>query len=69
MLEDCQRMELDANDYLVPDGIDKLLMVVQKRINLTDHTFEKEAFETYFHPISRSRGESFVRYKNEEETA
>ena len=56
-------MELDAIDCLVPDGIGKLLKFIQKRINLTDHTFEKEAFDKYVHHTSCSKGESFVWYK------
>jgi len=67
--EDCQRMELKSGDYQTEDGIERLLKFIQKRINLTDYKFEQEAFEKYFHHISRTKGESIIKYKNEEETA
>ena len=62
-------MELQSGDYQTDDGIERLLNFIKKRINLTDYTFEQEAFEKYFHHISRTKGESLVKYKNEEETA
>jgi len=48
-------MELKSGDFQTEDGIERLLKFIQKRINLTDYKFEQEAFEKYFHHLSRTK--------------
>ena len=56
LLEDVQRMELNANDYRTKDGIEKLLAFLQKRINITDLNLEKEAFEDFSTRFADKKG-------------
>ena len=45
MKEDARAMEFLSTDYMVDDGVDKLLAFIRKRIHNTDLVLETEAFE------------------------
>ena len=62
-------MELDSSEYLVPDGIEKLLAFLRKRLNIRDLDMETDTFKKYFNEMMRRRGETLTKYMNAEETA
>ena len=62
-------MELDSSEYLVPDGVEKLLAFLRKRLNIRDLDMETDTFKKYFTEMMRRRGETLTKYMNAEETA
>ena len=51
------------------DGVEQLLLFLRKRLHITDLNLETEAFEKYFTHLARKKGETLMKYINEEETA
>ena len=39
-------MELDSSEYLVPDGIEKLLAFLRKRLNIRELDMETDTFKS-----------------------
>ena len=66
---DLEQMQLDVSQYCNDDGIEKYLEMIQRRIGLTSLQQETEIFKKYFHQTRRSKGESMVKYLNEDENA
>ena len=46
MSDDVRSMELNSADYLVPDGIERLLAFIKRRLNIRELDLETEAFKT-----------------------
>ena len=69
MSDDARSMELNAAEYLIPDGVEKLLAFIRKRLNIRDLDLETEAFDKYFNNMMRRKGETLTKYINAEETA
>ena len=69
MQEDARAMELLGQDFLNDDGVEQLLLFLRKRLHITDLNLETEAFEKYFTHLARKKGETLMKYINEEETA
>ena len=62
-------MELNSADYAVPDGVERLLAFIKKRLNIRELDLETEVFQKYFNSMMRKRGETLIKYINAEETA
>ena len=62
-------IELNAADYLVPDGIEKLLAFIRKRLDIHDLDLGTEAFDKYFNNMMRRKGDTLTKYINAEGTA
>ena len=69
MSDDARSMELNAGDYLLPGGVEKLLAFIRKRLNIRDLDLETEAFDKYFNNMMRRKGETLTKYINAEGTA
>ena len=69
MSDDARSMELSSADYLVDDGIEKLLELIRRRLNIRDLDLETEAFDKYFNHMMRKKGETLTKYINVEEVA
>ena len=69
MNDDARSMELNAADYMVPDGVEKLLTFIRKRLNIRDLDLETEAFDKYFNKMMRQKGETLTKYIHAEEIA
>ena len=69
MIDDVRSMELNSVDYLVPDGIERLLAFITRRLNIRELDLETEAFKKYFNGMMRKRGETLTKYINADETA
>ena len=67
--EDVLTMELDANEYLVPVAIEKLLAFLKKRLNIRELDMETDTFKKYLNDMMIRRGETLTKYMNAEETA
>ena len=44
--EDVRAMKLNSSDYQVPDGVEKLLTVIRRRLNIRELDLETEIFQT-----------------------
>ena len=66
---DFQRQEFNPESYMTLDGVERFITYVRKRLGITELQQETDAFERFFHKMGRNKGESFVHYINEEETA
>ena len=55
MSEDARSMELNAAEYMVPDGVERLLEFIRKRLNIRDLDLETEAFDRYFNKMTSKR--------------
>ena len=44
MSDDVRSMELNSADYLVPDGIERRLAFIKRRLNIRELDLETEAF-------------------------
>ena len=62
-------MELASSDYLIPDGVEKLLEFLGTRLNIRVLDLETDAFNKYFNDMMRKRGETLNKYMNAGETA
>ncbi len=69
MSEDARAMEMLGTDYMVEDGVERLLAFIRKRIHITDLNLETDAFEKYFNHLTRKKGETLMKYVNAEESA
>ena len=69
MSDDARSMELNSTEYLVPDGVERLLEFIKRRLNIRELDLETEAFKTYFNDMMRKRGDTLTKYINAEETA
>ena len=69
MSEDARSMELNAAEYMVPDGVEKLLEFIRKRLNIRDLDLETEVFDKYFNKMTRQKGETLTKYIHAEEIA
>ena len=69
MSGDARSMELNAAEYLGPDGVEKLLAFIRKRLNIRDLDLETEAFDRYFNKMTRQKGETLTKYIHAEEIA
>ena len=69
MRDGARAMELLGQDLLDDDGVEKLLSFIRKRLHITDLHLETDAFEKYFTHLARKRGETLMKYINEEDTA
>ena len=69
MSDDVRSMELNSADYAVPDGVERLLAFIKKRLNIRELDLETEVFRKYFDQMMRKRGETLIKYINAEETA
>ena len=69
MSDDVRSMELNSSEYQVPDGVERLLAFIKRRLNIRELDLETEAFKTYFNDMMRRRGETLTKYINAEETA
>ena len=67
--DDCQHVEFDSTKYRCETGVEDLLEYLRVRLNITDLQIERDAFEQYFYKIKRTRGETFLKYRNDEEAA
>ena len=55
MSEDARSMGLSAADYMTPDGVERLLEFIRKRLNIRDLDLETEAFDKYFNKMTRQK--------------
>merc|ERR1712016_551856 len=62
-------MEMNSGDYQVPDGVERLLAFIKRRLNIRELDLETEVFKKYFNDMMRKRGETLIKYINAEETA
>ena len=69
MSDDARSIELNAGGYQIPDGVERLLALIRKRLNIRDLDLETEAFDKYFNHRNRKRDETLNKYTNGEETA
>ena len=69
MSDGARSMEISSSDYLVDDGVERLLSFIRKRLNIRDIAWETDAFETYVNHMMRKRGETLMKYINVEDTA
>ena len=69
MSDDARNIELSAGGYQAPDGVERLLALIRKRLNIRDLDPETEAFDTYFNHMTRTRCETLNKYTNAEGTA
>ena len=69
MSDDVRSMELNAADYLVPDGVEQLLAFTRKRLSIRELDLETEAVQNYVNDMLRKRGETLTTYINAEETS
>ena len=69
MSDDARSMELNAAEYMVPDGVEQLLAFIRKRLNIRDLDLETEAFDRYFNKMTRQKGETLTKYIHAEEIA
>ena len=67
--EDLERIEFNAMDYQVQNGVDMWIQFLQKRINITDQSQEVAAFEEYFYKLKRTRGQTLLKYDHEEQAS
>ena len=51
MSGDARSMELNAAEYLIPDGVEKLLACIRKMLNIRDLDLETGAFDKYFNTM------------------
>ena len=69
MSDDARSMEFNAGDDLLPDGVEKLLAFIRKRLKIRDLDLETEAFDKYFNKMIRRNGETLTKYIHAEEIA
>ena len=69
MLADAQAMELSSSAFQTEDGIERLLKLIQTRLNITDFQLETESFSKLFDKLERRRGDTITKYINAEEAA
>ena len=67
--EDVRSMELNSAEYQTPDGVERLLAFIKKRLNIRELDLETEVFKKYFDGIVRKRGETLIKYTHAEEQA
>ena len=60
-------MELNAAEYYAPDGVERLLDFIQKRLDIRELDLETEDFKKQFDDIVRKRGETLIKYIHAEE--
>ena len=69
MSDDVRSMEMNSAEYQVPDGVERLLAFIKRRLNIRELDLETEVFKKYFNDMMRKRGETLTKYINAEETA
>ena len=69
MSDDVRSMELNSAEYATPDGVERLLAFIKKRLNIRELDLETEVFKKYFDGIVRKRGETLIKYIHAEEQA
>ena len=69
MSDDTRSMELKPSEYLVDDGVENILELIRKRLNIRDLDLETEVFQTYFKGLMRKRGETSTKHIHAEEAA
>ena len=67
--DDVRSMELNSAEYQTPDGVERLLAFIKKRLNIRELDLETEVFKKYFDGIVRRRGETLIKYIHAEEQA
>ena len=67
--DDVRSMELNSAEYQTPDGVERLLAFIKRRLNIRELDLETEVFKKYFDGIVRKRGETLIKYIHAEEQA
>ncbi len=55
MRDDAKAMDLNATEFQVSDGVERLLKLIRKRLHITDLSLETEAFDRYFAQLARKK--------------
>ena len=59
--DDVRSMELNSAEDQTPDGVERLLAFIKRRLNIRELDLETEVFKKYFDGIVRKRGETLIK--------
>ena len=62
-------MELNAAEYYTPDGVERLLDFIKRRLDIRELDLETEDFKNQFDDIARRRGETLIKFIHAQEQA